>query len=491
MIYLFSILRKYVSGNFSRLPGNPLGRMRVFNFISLLLVLLLSHQTDILGQITNFTKNDGLTSLIVTCTYVDSKGIVWIGTNNGLNAYTGSKWYAITSIEDNKSGKPEPLGRIETIFEDSQQNIWVSVMNKIYLYKSNFWTAYTETEIEDYVAKDFFEDRRGWIWVTLEHFKDFSNVPEIKFSLLGGTLQMYDGLRWFKFYEDVAGTLGIEKNETPEYFTTILQDQAGNIWLSSLQGIYMFDGIDWLKYDEEDLVSEKVLKLLLDQEGTLWAATEYGISYLKDDKWVDLTKKEGLCGVNVYDLKEDPDGRIWAYTKKNIRFAGINLIENGKCIPFDKHKTHLKGTVEQLIWKNKEVIAYTKDGVSVFDSAGNWKHYGINEGLPDIKFYSIIKDRWQNVWLVSDKSLYKFNNGMWEQLKEQEEWNVLEMMVDKKGIVWIGTEKKGLFKYQNGNWTNYSIANGLVDKQVSEIFEDKKGNIWVITKKGISKIASE
>jgi len=491
MIYLNPFSRTFIFEKFNQLFQRGIRWRRNFNFSSLLLVLMLSHQTDVNVQITNFTKNDGLTSLIVTCTYVDSKGIVWIGTNNGLNAYTGSKWYSITSIEDKKTGKPESLGRIETIFEDSQQNIWVSVMNKIYLYNGNFWTGFAETEIEDYVAKDFFEDRRGWIWVTLEHFKDFSNVPEIKFSLLGGALQMYDGLRWFKFYEDVAGTLGIDKTETPKYFTSILQDQSGNIWLSSLKGIYMFDGIDWVNYDEKDIVSEKVLKLLLDQEGTLWAATEYGISYLKDDKWVDLTRKEGLCGVNVYDLKEDPDGRIWAYTKRNIRFAGINLIENGKCIPFDKHKTGLKGTIEQLIWNKGEIIAFANDGVAVFDSLGNWKQYGKNEGLPDTKFYSILKDRWQNIWLVSDKSLYKLNNGVWEQLKEQEEWNVLTMMVDKKGTVWIGTEKMGLFKFQNGSWRNYSIANGLVDRQVSEIFEDKNGNIWVISKKGVSKIAIE
>jgi len=491
MIYLTSFLRAFIIRKIVQFPQRFSRRIRIFSFVSLWMVLILFHETELLGQITNFTKNDGLTSLIVSCTYVDSKGIVWIGTNNGLNAYTGTKWYAITSIENNKTGKPEPLGRIETIFEDSQQNIWVSVMNKIYLYKGNFWTGYVETEIDDYVAKDFFEDRRGWIWVALEHFKDFSKVPEIKFSLLGGTLQMYDGQRWFKFYEDVAGTLGIEQNEPPKYFTTILQDQAGNIWLSSLKGIYMFDGIDWIKYDEEDLVSEKVLKLLIDREGVIWVATEYGISYLKDDKWIDLTKKEGLCGVNVYDLEEDPEGRIWAYTKKNIRFTGINLIENGKCVPFDKHKTGLKGTVEQLIWNNKEVIAFSKDGVSVFDSVGNWKQYGKKDGLPDTKFYSILKDRWKNIWLVSDKSLYKFNDGVWEQLKEQEEWNVLAMIVDKKGAVWIGSEKMGLFKYQNGSWTNYSITNGLIDKMALEIFEDKKGNIWAITKKGISKISQE
>ena len=71
-------------------------------------------------------------------------------------------------------------------------------------------------------------------------------------------------------------------------------------------------------------------------------------------------------------------------------------------------------------------------------------------------------------------------------LKEPEDWVVLCMMVDKTGAVWIGTDKKGLFKYQEGNWSSYSIENGLIDNEIEEIFEDKKGNIWAITKKGIS-----
>ncbi len=45
------------------------------------------------SQIKNITKDNGLTSSVITCTHIDSKGIVWIGTNDGLNAYAGSKWY--------------------------------------------------------------------------------------------------------------------------------------------------------------------------------------------------------------------------------------------------------------------------------------------------------------------------------------------------------------------------------------------------------------
>lgn len=462
-----------------------------FRFIVSLLVLLLISQHYIYGQIKNISKNEGLTSLIVTCTFVDSKGIVWIGTNNGLNAYTGTKWYSITSIEDNTSGKTDPLGRIETIFEDSKGNIWVSVMNKIYLYKSNYWTVFAETEIDDYVAKEFFEDSNGWLWVMLEYYKDFSDVPELKFSILGGTLEMFDGVNWFKFNEEVAGTLGVNEQEIPRYFTSILQDSVGDIWLSSKNGIYKFDKIKWKHFDEKDLVSEKVLKMVFDHNGTLWAATEYGISYKNDDSWIDLTKKEGLCGTNIYQIEVDPKGRIWAYSKNNLRFAGINMIEGDNCVPYNKHLTKLKGTIEQLIWFQNKAIAYAEDGVSYFDLTETWKRFSKEDGLQENNFKGILKDDLGNIWLASNKSLYLFDNGYWKQLREPKEWEVTNLLVDKQARVWIGTDRQGLYSYQNGNWTNYSLDNGLIDNEVLDVFEDKKDHIWIITKKGISIVTSE
>lgn len=456
----------------------------------LILVLLFSH-TNLLSQVQSFTKNDGLSSVIVTCYHVDSKGIVWIGTANGLNAYAGEKWYSISSIEDSRTGKLEQLGSVEAIYEDSKGQIWVSVLNKIFLYKDKYWTVFAETEIDDYAAKDFFEDNRGWIWAMLEHFKDFSDIPEIKFSFLGGTLEMFNGINWFEFQEDVAGTTAYSGQGIPRFYTNMLEDADGNIWIGSLEGVYKFDGKDWIHYDKDDLASEKVLKLMKDEEGAIWAAAEFGLSYFKDNKWSHLTKKDGLCGSTVYELEMDPQGRIWAYTRNNLRFAGINLIENGKCVPFDKHKIGLRSTVEEIIWNEGEIFAFASDGVSLLDSSDSWKRFGKREGLKESKFFKPIQDQSGNIWLASTKSLYKYNDGNWIALKEPDEWEVFKMMVDSRGGVWIGTQKNGLFGYRHGFWKQYSIDNGLTYNEVEDIFEDKKGNIWVITKKGISIINTE
>ncbi len=438
------------------------------------------------GQVFNYTRADGLTSSVITCTYVDAKGIVWLGTNNGLNAYASGKWYAITSIEDSKTGKQEPIGRVETIFEDSKGNIWVSVMNKIFLYRNKFWTVFSESEIDDYVVKSFYEDRRGWVWAALERFQDFKHVSEITFNLLGGTLHMYDGLSWFKFDEDVAGNLAIDPGEAPQYFTSLFQDDKGNVWVGSLKGVYMFDGKKWITFDEKDLVSEKVRKLMLDKNGTVWAATDYGISYRQGDEWIDLTKKEGLCGTGVYDIREDPQGRLWAFTKNNHRFAGVSMIEHGKCTPFDKHKTKLKGSIEQIVWYKGSVMAMARDGVSLFDSAGRWHEFDNRDGLQDTRYYFLMKDMWERIWLAGDRSLYEFHEEKWIQLKESAEWKVSVMFISRNGDVWIGTEKKGVFRYRKGQWLHYTEENELTENYVTKIFEDNKSNIWVITRKGVN-----
>ncbi len=439
-------------------------------------------------QISTYTKDDGLTSFVITCTYVDAKGIVWLGTNNGLNAYASGKWYAITSIEDSKTGKPEPMGRVETIFEDSQGNIWVSVLNKIFLYRNKFWTVFSEPDIDDYVVKNFYEDSRGWVWATLEHFQDFKHVSEITFNLLGGTLHMYNGLRWYKFDDDVAGNIAIDPSEPPQYFTSFFQDKEGNIWVSSLKGVYMFNGKKWVTYDEKDLVSEKVRKLIMDKNGTVWAATDYGISYKHGDEWIDLTKKDGLCGTGVYDIREDPQGRIWAFTRNHLRFAGVSMVEYGKCTPFDKHKTKLKGSIEQIVWYGGSVMAMARDGVSVFDSAGRWHEFDNRNGLHDTRYYFLVKDMWERIWLAGDRSLYAFQEEKWTQLKEQEEWKVSALYVSRKGDVWLGTEKKGVFRYREGQWLHYTQESGLTENYVAKIFEDNKSNIWVITRKGVNRI---
>lgn len=71
----------------------------------------------------NITMKNGLSSNVITCIFQDSKGYIWIGTEDGLNQYDGNmvKGYNYkNSTEDSLSST-----YITSIAEDEDGDIWV------------------------------------------------------------------------------------------------------------------------------------------------------------------------------------------------------------------------------------------------------------------------------------------------------------------------------------------------------------------------------
>jgi ligand-binding sensor domain-containing protein len=60
-------------------------------------------------------------------------------------------------------------------------------------------------------------------------------------------------------------------------------------------------------------------------------------------------------------------------------------------------------------------------------------------------------------------------------------------LLDKEGNMWFATTEEGVFKYNGGTFTNYSIEDGLCGNQVWAILEDQDGIIWFGTETGLCK----
>jgi len=63
---------------------------------------------------------------------------------------------------------------------------------------------------------------------------------------------------------------------------------------------------------------------------------------------------------------------------------------------------------------------------------------------------------------------------------------VLDIMQDKNGCIWLGTDGYGLCKYDGVYMSTYKVENGLAGNQVNSIKQDEKGNILIGTNKGLS-----
>lgn len=95
-------------------------------FCCLLLNDSISAQNQYIAQTHTLSIADGLLSNTINTIYEDSRGVVWIGTDYGLNAYDGINLLSYTKKKDGLSGD-----FIQSIEEDIHGNIWISSSNQL------------------------------------------------------------------------------------------------------------------------------------------------------------------------------------------------------------------------------------------------------------------------------------------------------------------------------------------------------------------------
>lgn len=78
--------------------------------------------------VVHYTTENGLPSNIVYCSYRDSKGLLWFGTDKGLVMYNGIRFETFTTFD----GAPD--NEIFYILEDHHQRLWIQTFNGLLCY---------------------------------------------------------------------------------------------------------------------------------------------------------------------------------------------------------------------------------------------------------------------------------------------------------------------------------------------------------------------
>src|SRR5262249_1534924 len=143
---------------------------------------------------------------------------------------------------------------------------------------------------------------------------------------------------------------------------TLLPDRAdGGLWLGFLEGgiAYFKDGQVRASYTAGDgLGNGRVDDLRFDSSGALWAATEGGLSRIKDSHITTLTSKNGLPCDAVHWSVEGADHFVWLYMP-----CGLARIA----------PSELDGWVTD---PSRKVQAMTFDGSDGVSSVGTYGGYG-------------------------------------------------------------------------------------------------------------------
>jgi streptogramin lyase len=270
----------------------------------------------------------------------DSKGFMWLASNEGIIRYDGKAFTNIT-------GDLSP-NRFFDILEDRKGNFWFGNNGLgAYHYDGKSLRNFTTGEgLIDNRVMCMYEDSKGNIW----------------FGTLGG-VSRYDG-KSFQSFTTAEGLCDIG-------ITSITEDSKGNIWMGSRSGACSYDGKIFTPATNKDGKSLiDAWSIIEDKQGNIWIGGNYGL-WRRDGS---TFKRVDANMVNY--IYEDKKGNIWT-TGKNARSKWALSCFNNLPSSFKKSKEieitqslNLFGIMEAkdgLIWFGSYDGVYRFDGNVIRD----------------------------------------------------------------------------------------------------------------------------
>jgi signal transduction histidine kinase/ligand-binding sensor domain-containing protein len=239
-------------------------------------------------SVPTISVKQGLSNASVGSVLAAKDGSIWLGTRDGLNRWNDGQ---VTIYRKRSSGLPDDM--VGSLFQDGHGRIWASTYRGVAYFENGRFI--TVSAVPDGFVHSIAGDSAGNLWV--------SHSVEGLFHLLGGSVA--ERIPWVK--------LGTDDHALSLSFDPV----QGGLWLGFREaGVKFFkDGQVRASYTSADgLGAGAVTGLQLDRNGALWAATEGGLSRVKNGRVATLTSKNGLPCDTVHWATEDDAHSFWLYT---------------------------------------------------------------------------------------------------------------------------------------------------------------------------------
>ncbi len=418
------------------------------------------------GNITQYTTKNGLINNFIGNIIQDEKGVIWIGTRNGINLLSGTDSMEAITTENGILNNT-----ITELMIDKNKNIWVGTEGGINIIKD--YEVTKQITIEDGLSSNTIncitQDSDSIIWI----------------GTYGGGIN--------RFINGQIEVYNTEDGMTDDIITSIYEDKENNLWIGTRGGgLNMFRNGKFTCITKKDgLSSNVILSIFEDSKNNLWIGTRSsGLDCYKDGNFKHFSKKDGLKSDMILAINEDINGNIWFGTYG----GGLVRYDGKKFVSYTKDDGLTEDIIYSILNDDDGGLWFgTYGGGMNYFKDGKFTYYTTENGLSNNLVLDTTFDFEGNLWIgTNGGGLNVFKDGNFKHYNVDNflSNNVISRVYeDKERIMWIGTVGGGLMKYHNGKFYSYSTKDGLFNDNVFWLLEDNNRNLWITCNKGIYKIS--
>jgi len=244
-------------------------------------------------------------------------------------------------------------------------------------------------------------------------------------------------------------------------------------------------------YSIELGLSESVAHTIAqDDRGYIWVGTGYGLNRFDGIRFKQFYEEDGLSHNRVHSLFQDQDGLIWVGTE-----AGVSVLLRDSLVTPDEVLRLDNFSILTIFQDNQRNYWFgtASNGVWKLDSRGELTaiHLKYNLAIESVRVIRQTSD--DTIWIGAREGLVMIENDEaihFSMAHGLPDLRIRDIYIDDYERIWIGT-RAGLLRYHENEFQVFGRAHGLNDERILTVTVEEFNKVWIGTEGGISMFDGE